>query len=770
MKSAAVSILIGMMSLPTGLAAAERSAPTPKGAVLEFSTGGAYHFEGLGAWNVNVANDGKLSIAHDIRGKVRDYGPFQLKDDEVGAVWALIARANIAQLASSARPGVPDEVQWTLSLKEDGRVQTAKIWEGDARKRPELWRLAAHLGVLVARLTKQKPVGFPPPEAEPKGSGPPPRSEAPWGQAVDGLTCRLVVPAETCVGEAVPVSVEIRNVSKETRYVVSIFDIQFPKHAKLDIAGPDGKALKLSSWGETTPMPKSLQPLGPGEVKRVEFPDLGARFATYDPKSRAMQSSFGAPGPYRLTYTFAGVKLPKQVVIGERIVNGQREKVYETIPDGKLERTWAGTLVSNTATLAVRELRDDEFAVHEWGVFTVFNDLKYANANRKAEWASLPDFFYRQFPSVRLKWEPAAWDKPLIHFYCTRPTLKVDLKVTFADGAPVAWWPCCANPVDQGGGRMPKGGETPVFRSLQWSAWLGERVYIPAGPFGDQRAPQPAKEFDLPAGSWLLEARLKGASLVSVAGSKVQRGRPWASTQTETERFIYYDGLVPAPNGLRCVAAAKDSVTVRNAGEFPIRDLFVVDRRTARSRTMAFAHVVESIALGAERQVSLTALSAPDAVTTAREAVKKALVAAGLFEAEAAAILKIWDQGFLGAPGVTAFYLLPQAEYDRMLPLETKPAPKKLVRVGIALHPQFAIEPELTQQAERLIAQLGDGDPGKRDAAAKELAQLGPVAWRLVRQAIQKAPASDAAKRMGEILKATDAADWLRQAAKDYKF
>ncbi|MBM4034712.1 MAG: hypothetical protein FJ291_23455 [Planctomycetes bacterium] len=594
--------------------------------------------------------------------------------------------------------------------------------------------------------------------------------ETPWGEEADGLACRLTVPQEACVGEAIPAAVEIKNLSKETRYVVAIFDIGFPKHAKLDVRGPDGAALKLSSWGETTPGPRSLQPIGPGEAKRIEFPDLGERFASFDLQTRSTRRAFQAPGQYRLTYTFVGARLPKQMVIGERMVNGQREKVHETIPDEKLEKTWAGTLASNTATLAVRELREDEFAVHEWGVFTVFNDLRHANANRKAEWASLPDFFYRQFPAARLKWEPAAWDKPIIYFYCTRPNLKIDVKVTFAEGAPVAWWPCCASPVDQGTGRLPKGGETPVFRTLHWSAWLGDKVPIPTRAFGEGPAPQQATEFDLPAGCWLLDARLKEASLLSVQGSKVQRGRPWASQQAETERFIYYDGLVPAPSGLRCAAAEKDSVTVKNAGEFAIRDLFVADWRTFRSRTMAFAHEAGPIAPGGERRIALAPRSAVDALGEAKAAVQKALVAAGLSAPEAAAILRIWDKGFFGAPGVTAFYLLPQAEYDRMLPLEISPKPKKLVRLGIALHPHFAIEPGLAQEAERLIAQLSDADPAKRDAAAKDLAQLGPVAWRQIRDTIQKSPASETAKRLDDILKATDASDWLRQAAKDYKF
>jgi len=757
----------------TRLMAGEESGAVPAGALFGFSTGGAYHFEGFGAWSVKVAADGKVSIAHDVRGKVKDYGSFQLKEGETKALWALISRAGVGRLASSTRPGVPDEVKWSFTSRDGEKTHAVQIWENDARKAPELRILAAQLGVLVARLTGQKPVGFPPPETEQKPGGKTAQADAPWGQTVDGLACRLVVPAEACIGEAIAATVEIKNVSKETRYLVSIFDIQFPKHAKLDIVGPDGKPLKLSSWGETTPMPGSLQPLGPDEVRRIEFPDLGERFATYDPQARTMQRGFQAAGQYRLAYTFVGMKLPQKMPVGERVVNGQREKVYETIPDEKVQKTWAGTLVSNTATLALRELREDEFAAHEWGVFTVFNDLKYANANRKAEWTSLPEFFYHQFPSVRLKWEPAAWDKPILYFYCTRSTLKVDVRLTFAEGAPVAWWPCCTSPVDQSIARPPKGGETPVFRALHWSAWLGEKV--PARTEGPRMrgdpTTQPVKEFDLPAGSWLLDARLKEASLLSVTGSKVQRGRPWSSTQTETERFLYYDGLVPAPNCLRCVKASPDSVTVNNTAAFPIRDLFLVDSRaTARDGPALFAHVAGPIAAGEERAVRLLPVPAAEWPMPAAEQLRKALVVAGLTEPEAKAVLRIWDSGFFHAPGVTAFYLLPQSEYDRMLPLEIMPRPKRIVRVGIALHPMFAIEPALGERAERLIAQLDDPDAARRESASKELAQLGPIAWRLLREALKKNPSAQAAKAMNDILNTTDATDWLRQAAKDYNF
>ena len=69
-----------------------------------------------------------------------------------------------------------------------------------------------------------------------------------------------------------------------------------------------------------------------------------------------------------------------------------------------------------------------------------------------------------------------------------------------------------------------------------------------------------------------------------------------------------------------------------------------------------------------------------------------------------------------------------------------------------------------------LLARLEAPEAAQRDAAAKELAQIGPVAWRALRDAIKKARSPRAARQMNEILKDTDATDWLRQATKTYGF
>ncbi len=61
------------------------------------------------------------------------------------------------------------------------------------------------------------------------------------------------------------------------------------------------------------------------------------------------------------------------------------------------------------------------------------------------------------------------------------------------------------------------------------------------------------------------------------------------------------------------------------------------------------------------------------------------LCQAGLYDAEAKSVLAIWEKGLFDRPGVTAIYLLPQEEYDRMLPLTISPKPQKIVRVGIVM-------------------------------------------------------------------------------------
>ena len=64
-------------------------------------------------------------------------------------------------------------------------------------------------------------------------------------------------------------------------------------------------------------------------------------------------------------------------------------------------------------------------------------------------------------------------------------------------------------------------------------------------------------------------------------------------------------------------------------------------------------------------------------------ALESAIVAAGLHEDEASAMVQTWRDSWFQEPGLRVLYLLPQAWTDRTLPLTLVPAPLSVVRVMI---------------------------------------------------------------------------------------
>ena len=420
-----------------------------------------------------------------------------------------------------------------------------------------------------------------------------------------------------------------------------------------------------------------------------------------------------------------------------------------------LNHQWSDEALSNKVAFELAPIGKDDLVVHEWGVFTVFNDVKYANVNRKEEWGSLPSFFYRQFPKERLRWQPSGWDKPVIYFYAKPQTLQVTVKVTFAEGAPVVWWPAVASPVDDPFAREPKPARP--FRSLTWQAWLGDEVPPLRGGKGPLLK---VEDFPLPPGSWLHDARLPGASRLTVVGNvetmegKPVRKFPGVLDRYETERFLYYDGLVPAPDYLRCDKVDGQSVTLRNQAKFDMAHLFVVDRRQKDSVRFAFVDASRPpFKAGTSMKFDTQLVPAKDWPAAGIKQVRLSLLEAGLFDAEADSLLKIWQKGFFEADGVTVFHILPVSEYDRMLPLEIRPAPvARPVRVGIALHPHREIDPGLTARVAGLVRQLDDDDVQKREAATKELLAIGFPVISPLRAELRKNPSAEVINRIHAVL------------------
>jgi hypothetical protein len=101
-----------------------------------------------------------------------------------------------------------------------------------------------------------------------------------------------------------------------------------------------------------------------------------------------------------------------------------------------------------------------------------------------------------------------------------------------------------------------------------------------------------------------------------------------------------------------------------------------------------------------------------------------ALAKAGVSASDSKLITDIITAQAFDARRLTAVYLMDDAEYDRILPLEVVPEPNKTVRLGIVIIKNA--DPALGTEIDDLIVQLGDPAWSKREEAYKAIEKLGP--------------------------------------------
>jgi RNA polymerase sigma factor (sigma-70 family) len=608
----------------------------------------------------------------------------------------------------------------------------------------------------------------------------PAEPETPWGDPVDGLAARIVLAPRFTVGQAITAVIEVKNTTDRKRYIVPRLDPQFKESLAVQITGPKGEVRQVAYSGIANVVSENmLKPIEPGAIERFVVADLRRYFSALEAWQcyPNLKGNDVPPGKYVAQFRFKSPKVGPKLYAGQsQTQGGPLVTHYKDTPPELLANHWGGELRSAPVTFQLAPLEKEDLAVHEWGVFTVFNEAKFANADRKEEWGGLPSFFYRQFPTERIRWVPSAWDKPIVYFYAKPAALRLNVTVSFPDGAPVVWWPAAADPIDTR--TIPEPGKTPAkgrpFRSLTWEAWTGDQ--LPPGMFASSdgpvlaevaKGPPKLKDFPLPDDCWLRHARLASASRLTVIGNHEgwpqKRPRfPGAKDRHETERFLYYDGLVPTPDYLRCEKVDAASVTLRNRAKFDMTRLFVVDRRIEGKVGFAVIDAKEPLKASTQRTIVPAPIAAADWPAAGVKAVRAALLDAGLFAPEADALLKIWQKRLLQAEGVAAFQILPADEYDRMLPLSVLPKPAtRPVRVGIALHPHVEVEPALAAHVAALVRQLDEDDFVKRDAASRALLEIGPLAVTLLRAELQKRLPLETHRRIEAVLDRVDASVWL---------
>lgn len=331
--------------------------------------------------------------------------------------------------------------------------------------------------------------------------------------------------------------------------------------------------------------------------------------------------------------------------------------------------------------------------VHEWGTFT---SVTTADGQRQV-WSpltgpsDLPGFVYKskqqtQFARgdcVKCGWAYVRMETPVLYFYSERE-LSASVKVGFPQGSITEWYPQARE----------------VGSGINWMNFTVKPGAMANFPIENAESHYyPARETD-------------AAPLTLGA---------------EQEKFLFYRGIgnfdLPIKTRL-----AGEQVTVKNAGSEELTAAIVFENRGGQIGW----RVVNS--LKGETTVARPAVG--QSVDALRGELQKLLAAQGLYEKEAAAMVKTWSDSWF-EDGLRVFYIVPRKTTDAILPITITPAPTELNRVLVGR--LEIITPEMELAIQSAAQKYLEGTAESRAAALKALHPYGRFAEPTLRRLMENA-------------------------------
>jgi hypothetical protein len=366
----------------------------------------------------------------------------------------------------------------------------------------------------------------------------------------------------------------------------------------------------------------------------------------------------------------------------------------------------AASFTSATTILDAKEQssQKDRLTVHEWGTFT-----SVSTASGKAQqWSplsgpsDLPDFVYRSkevAPSSQgrcLKCELALvrMETPVLYFYADRETA-VSVKVGFPQGRITEWY--------------PRASET--GRGINWGSFIVSPSAQASFPVSKGESHYyPARETD-------------AAPLRFGDESKI-----------EYEKFLFYRGIGDFELPL-AVRLAGDQVTVKNSGQNELAQIILFENRGG--------HVGWRVLNSLKGEATLSRPALGQKVEMLHGDLEKFLVAEGLYEKEAAAMVKTWRDSWF-EEGLRVFYIVPRKTTDAILPITITPAPTELARVLVGR--TEIITPEMEQAVQSSAKKYLEGTAESRAAAIKMIQPYGRFAQPILQRMMEDVHKTGGAK------------------------
>ena len=358
--------------------------------------------------------------------------------------------------------------------------------------------------------------------------------------------------------------------------------------------------------------------------------------------------------------------------------------------------------------------------VHEWGTFTSFSGSDGVPLTFTPNYTDLPDFVYSQngtpYSKVsRLRDGTVSMETPVIYFYADKP-MRVGVTVGFPKGWITEWYPFASQSPTPAA--QPAAGQT-----MAWDVKLlaGDRVKFP-GQYRDERDHYYfARDTD---------AVPVQAEVVPQKGEPIRPDLRGGSVM-QHEKFLFYRGVGTFPPPVKLKALGSGEVKIATAAGTSVDGLMLVHVKHGK---IGFKEL-GSLAAGGELRAAIP--EATDNAEALAAALRKSLVASGLYEKEAKAMVATWDSAWFGEEGTRLLYLVPRTRTDELLPLTINPKPESLVRTLVGRH-DF-LTPEVEAMAD-IQVKKARAARAELNAAETQLKKIGRFHFPAREQAEKRVP------------------------------
>ena len=360
-----------------------------------------------------------------------------------------------------------------------------------------------------------------------------------------------------------------------------------------------------------------------------------------------------------------------------------------------------------------------DYVAHEWGTFTSVQGAD----GIQLEWnplivSDLPKFVYDRnrphastkpgqfaLPPVKLGFTTLQrMETPVIYFY-SKQEQTVDVTVNFPQGVVTEWYPQLSPAI--------KTKPEAMLIEPRMIRWDKVRM-LPSKQNGALANALPVET----SGSHYYAARETDADFLRIgAGGK-------SGTQVETEKFLFYRGVGNFRAPLTVTQSSDgESITLQNTDGEALRHLFIYRVHQGQGKFL----YVKRLAPGGSETVKLQAEKNLSPLPTLRADIarhlQQALVKEGLYEREASAMVKTWDDSWFAEQGLRVLYTLPGAWTDRILPLTLEPKPREVVRVMVGR--AELITPAMEWELMKQVVHYSDKNENIRSHAIENARSLG---------------------------------------------